>query len=86
VLRGTLTPYFTINHPIRGSIRGPYHKLPSSKTSIALRTLALDVVVTLASLFQPREGDELMRAVDTAVLGTEEKKYWDQVKPGRMGG
>lgn len=69
-LRTRLAPYFVISHATRGTLLGPYSKIPPASP---LRRLVLDVVVTIIS----RGGrDGLVSAVDEAVKGTEEQSYW----------
>ena len=63
-----MVPYFTVNHPTRGKLLGPFARLPSAQ----LRRLAIDVVVTWGS----QETDELGGAVSEAVSGTGEESYW----------
>lgn len=70
-LRARLAPYFSIAHPTRGRLAGPWSKLPTQ----ALRRLALDVVSTLG------EG-EADSAVEEAVRGTEDAGYWTAVRAG----
>ncbi|KAJ7630987.1 hypothetical protein FB45DRAFT_917132 [Roridomyces roridus] len=67
-LRSQLVPYFSINHPVRGQMSGPYSKLPPSSP---VRRLALDAVVSLMG-----NDSALSAAVTTAVEGTTEQSYW----------
>ncbi|KAJ7487700.1 hypothetical protein B0H11DRAFT_2157103 [Mycena galericulata] len=68
-LRAQIVPYFSITHPLRGQMPGPYLKLSSS----SVRRLALDLVVLIG-------GDpSLSSAVDAAVLGTPEQSYWGNI-------
>ncbi|KAJ7070943.1 hypothetical protein C8F01DRAFT_1046689 [Mycena amicta] len=69
LLRSQLVPYFSITHPTRGPIPGPYSKLPVAGP---LRRLAL----CLISLLQNKDSDSLSSAVESAVLGSEEATYW----------
>ncbi|KAJ7706080.1 hypothetical protein B0H17DRAFT_973090 [Mycena rosella] len=66
-LRSQVVPYFSISHPVRGQIPGPYSKLPSPSP---IRRLALDLVSLI--------GDDpgLSSAAEAAVLGTKEEAYW----------
>lgn len=77
-LRQRYVPYFSINHPTRGPIFGPFAKLPS----ILLRRLALDVAInfSLAAGSSAEGDDELGSAVGIAVAGTPEEPYWDGAK------
>lgn len=71
-------PFFSISHPTRGQLPGPYTKLPISSL---LRRLALDVVVTVSMiLLRETHDDGLAAAVDTAVVGREEEGYWIHLK------
>lgn len=63
-----MVPYFTVNHPTRGRLLGPFTRLPSAR----LRRLALDVAVTLGG----QEAGELEGAVSEAVSSTGEESYW----------
>lgn len=65
-----LVPYFLVNHPTRGEINGPFHKLPESS---ALRRLVLDLVVTLSLL---RDEPILEAAVLTTIHGSPQESYW----------
>ncbi|KAF7320428.1 Ipi1-N domain-containing protein [Mycena kentingensis (nom. inval.)] len=73
LLRSQLVPYFTIVHPTRGQILGPFSKLPS-----ALRRLAL-CLVALTGASVAEDGDALGSAVPAAVLGTAEEQYWSNL-------
>ncbi|KAJ7103428.1 hypothetical protein B0H15DRAFT_812209 [Mycena belliarum] len=73
-LRLQLVPYFSITHPVRGQISGPYSKLPSGSP---IRRLALD----LASLICD---SGLSSAVEVAVLGTVEQPYWCNISTGSL--
>ncbi|GLB36226.1 hypothetical protein LshimejAT787_0305140 [Lyophyllum shimeji] len=75
-LRSKLIPYFTIAHPVRGQVPGPYSKLPVASP---LRRLALDLVAILMSAESGRE-DGLGAAVDQATMGTEEQEYWVEIQ------
>jgi len=68
-----------ITHPVRGRIPGPFTKIPASSPRI--RRLAVDLVVTILSVSPRSEGERenLMHAVDSAVLGTLEEGYWQQL-------
>lgn len=63
-----MVPYFTVNHPTRGKLLGPFARLPSAQ----MRRLALDVAVTLGG----QETGGLEGAVSEAVNGTGEDPYW----------
>lgn len=79
-LQTRLTPFFTITHPVRGRLPGPFTKIPTS--SQLIRSLAVDLVVTILSVSTRSEGEErenLMIAVGSAVPGTLEEGYWQQL-------
>ncbi|KAJ7783892.1 hypothetical protein DFH07DRAFT_874241 [Mycena maculata] len=69
-LRSQIVPYFSMTHPTRGEIPGPYSKLPSGSP---VRRLALDLVAVMG------EHPALSSAVDIAVLGTTEQLYWHNI-------
>ncbi|KAG5654094.1 hypothetical protein H0H81_007508 [Sphagnurus paluster] len=68
-VRSKLVPYFSMKHPARGQVAGPYSKLLGAR----LRRLALDLVATLGA------DNELGDAVERAIQGTDEVEYWMQV-------
>ncbi|KAF7307005.1 Ipi1-N domain-containing protein [Mycena indigotica] len=72
LLRSQLVPYFTMTHPSRGQISGPYSKLP---TSGLLRRLVLSLIVLIRS----KDDSALSSAVDSAVTGSEEASYWSSI-------
>ncbi|KAG6884745.1 hypothetical protein C0993_008535 [Termitomyces sp. T159_Od127] len=76
-LRSKLVPFFTINHPARGQLPGPYSKIPIGSP---LRRLTLDLAATLLSSTDGCTGDEMRTAVDLAVVGSEEQEYWAQIQ------
>ncbi|KAG1757489.1 hypothetical protein EDB19DRAFT_1901008 [Suillus lakei] len=79
-LQTRLTPFFMITHPVRGRLPGPFTKIPTS--SPLIRRLAVDLVVTILSVSTRSEGEErenLMIAVGSAVSGTLEEGYWQQL-------
>ncbi|KAG1881744.1 hypothetical protein C8R48DRAFT_585967 [Suillus tomentosus] len=79
-LQTRLTPFFMITHPVRGRLPGPFTKIPTS--SLLIRRLAVDLVVTILSVSTRSEGEErenLMIAVGSAVSGTPEEGYWQQL-------
>ncbi|KAG1826020.1 uncharacterized protein BJ212DRAFT_1317584 [Suillus subaureus] len=79
-LQTRLTPFFMITHPVRGRLPGPFTKIPTS--SLLIRRLAVDLVVTILSVSTRSEGEErenLMIAVGSAVSGTLEEGYWQQL-------
>lgn len=79
-LQTRLTPFFMITHPVRGRLPGPFTKIPTS--SQLIRSLAVDLVVTILSVSARSEGEErenLMIAVGSAVSGTLEEGYWQQL-------
>jgi hypothetical protein len=63
-------------HVVRGQLPGPFTKLPMADA----RKLALDVVVTLASLSIGNGDDGLETAVTLAVADTEDQGYWDHLR------
>lgn len=70
-----LTPYFSITHPTRGTLPGPFFKLPT-----AHRRLILDVVVTMLDDRDVRAAaGEFLSTVERSLIGQEEKEYWDQI-------
>ena len=77
-LRSRLVPYFSITHPTRGKIPGPYAKLPNNSP---VRRLVLDLVATIIG--QSHGGstaDEgLVAAVSQAVQDAPESSYWEGV-------
>ncbi|KAH6917308.1 hypothetical protein BKA70DRAFT_1418067 [Coprinopsis sp. MPI-PUGE-AT-0042] len=82
-LHARMTPYFRINHPVRGPLAGPFTKLPLQAT---LRRLVLDMVSVLltrgrrlASVGKAGLGSSLDAAVKQAVEGTPEEVYWGHV-------
>ncbi|KAL0951086.1 hypothetical protein HGRIS_007824 [Hohenbuehelia grisea] len=77
-LRAQLVPFFSVVHPTRGRLPGPYAKLPQGS---ALRRLAIDVAVTIGSAGGDEAGCIAMRdAVTVAVEGTAEESYWATVR------
>ncbi|KAJ7169975.1 hypothetical protein C8R46DRAFT_219616 [Mycena filopes] len=70
LLQSQLVPYFSITHPTRGQILGPYSKLPSQSP---VRRLALDLVALIG------DDSSLSTAVDVAVLSTAEESYWGSI-------
>ncbi|KAG6911904.1 hypothetical protein DXG01_000151 [Tephrocybe rancida] len=76
-LQMKLIPFFTITHPVRGQLHGPYSKIPMTSP---LRRLALDLVVTLLWAASTDSGDGLRTAVELAVADTKEREYWEQIQ------
>ncbi|KAF9044791.1 hypothetical protein BDZ89DRAFT_1058887 [Hymenopellis radicata] len=70
-LRTRFMPYFVILHASRGSIPGPYTKLPPSSI---VRRLALEVAATLVV-----PGDALSGAISSTLIGSTEGEYWASV-------
>ncbi|KAJ7209662.1 hypothetical protein GGX14DRAFT_452486 [Mycena pura] len=70
LLRSQMIPFFSIMHPTRGQIPGPYSKLPPVSP---LRRLVLCLVALI------RDDSTLSSAVSFAVLGTEDELYWHNV-------
>lgn len=51
-----LTPYFTINHPTRGLVMGPFTKLPEDTgKGRSVKCLVLDTVCTLVQVSALRQ-------------------------------
>lgn len=69
-----LVPYFTITHPTRGQLPGPYTRLPDGSP---IRRLALDVVATILTSFAETG---LIDAVGVATVDTEEAGYWGHLR------
>lgn len=68
-------PYFTIAHPTRGTLPGPFFKLPG-----AHRKLILDVVATMLYDQDVRTGaEELSGALERSLIGQDGRQYWDQI-------
>ncbi|KAI1793922.1 hypothetical protein LXA43DRAFT_884849 [Ganoderma leucocontextum] len=74
-LRSRLLPYFSITHPARGKLPGPYTKLPAQSP---LRRLVLDLAVTIIAQRYRTTGvdDGLEATVSKAVQGAPEASYW----------
>ncbi|KAI0361212.1 hypothetical protein OH77DRAFT_1443396 [Trametes cingulata] len=84
-LRSRLIPYFTITHPTRGKLPGPFAKLPANSP---LRRLVLDLVATLVSQSGRQISlgeDELVLAVDEAVRGSSEEVYFAGLRRSVLG-
>ncbi|KAN0123950.1 hypothetical protein V8E52_002440 [Russula decolorans] len=73
-----LVPYFTITHPVRGSLPGPFKKLADP----ALQRLALDAVVTITTCVPTESREPLQAAVRQAVEGSAQAAYWTEVTRG----
>ncbi|CDO73234.1 hypothetical protein BN946_scf185007.g289 [Trametes cinnabarina] len=78
-LRLRLVPYFSISHPTRGKVAGPYAKLPAESP---IRRLVLDLVATITGnapdKADPSNG-ELVAAVAGSVQGTAEELYFSDI-------
>ena len=75
-IRSRFMPYFTITHPTRGTVPGPYSKLPKASP---VRRLALDVG---ASLVVPAgvDGNGLNDAINSVLVSCpEEQAYWTSI-------
>jgi pre-rRNA-processing protein IPI1 len=73
-------PFFTITHPVRGQVPGPFTKIPSSVPHIRRFALELCVCVLAAQTRHASAGDSgLSKAVSAAVEGTPEEEYWVRV-------
>ncbi|KAI0256601.1 hypothetical protein BJV78DRAFT_292526 [Lactifluus subvellereus] len=70
-----LIPYFTMTHPGRGTLPGPFTKLGDP----ALQRLALDAVVTIISCVSAEFRGPLDVAVRQAVEGSAHAAYWAEV-------
>ncbi|KXN89955.1 hypothetical protein AN958_04959 [Leucoagaricus sp. SymC.cos] len=81
-----LVPYFTVSHPLRGQLPGPYSKISPAQSH--LRRLCLDTVATLLVCGDHIGADVseacigLLKALKTAVAGTVEEEYWTHVYKG----
>ncbi|KAF9785526.1 hypothetical protein BJ322DRAFT_1063691 [Thelephora terrestris] len=79
VICARFTPYFTITHPTRGALPGPFFKLPA-----AHRRLMLDVAVTMLDDRDVRAAAaEFLSTVEKSLAGQEDKGYWDQISRRR---
>ncbi|KAI0715228.1 hypothetical protein C8Q76DRAFT_618591 [Earliella scabrosa] len=73
-LRSRLIPLFSIVHPTRGKLPGPYTKLPADAH---LRRLVLDCVASIGHTFRATGGgDNLESVVSDVVRDTNEGEYW----------
>jgi pre-rRNA-processing protein IPI1 len=70
-----LVPYFTITHPERGTLPGPFTKLGDP----SLQRLALDVAVTITSCVPIGCREPLDAAVRQAVEGSAQAVYWSEI-------
>lgn len=68
-------PYFSLVHPARGVVQGPYSKLRDS----TLRRLALDVASVLEG-DSSDSVDNLFASVDRAVESEDEHMYWCHIR------
>jgi hypothetical protein len=75
-------PYFSVTHPTRGTIPGPFFKLPTGH-----RRLVLDVVATMLHDQDVRAAaGEFLSVVEKSLAGHEEENgYWDQISRGVCG-
>ena len=72
-------PYFSITHPTRGTLPGPFFKLP-----VAHRKLILDVVATVLYDQDVRAGvGEFLGTLEKSLIGQDEEKYWGQISVSR---
>jgi len=67
-----LIPYFTITHPVHGTLHGPFTKLEDT----AVQRLALDAVVTIMARIPAESRKPLDAAVHRAVEGSAHATYW----------
>ncbi|KAI9466113.1 hypothetical protein BJY52DRAFT_1182991 [Lactarius psammicola] len=67
-----LIPYFTITHPVHGTLNGPFTKLEDT----AIQRLALDAVVTIMTRTPAESRKPLDAAVHRAVEGSPHATYW----------
>jgi len=76
------TPYFSVTHPTRGTLPGPFFKLPA-----AHRKLVLDVVATMLCDQDVKAGvGEFLGTLERSLIGQDEKGYWDQISQRRVTG
>ncbi|EAU93050.2 hypothetical protein CC1G_06770 [Coprinopsis cinerea okayama7 len=88
-LQARMAPYFKFNHAVRGGVSGPYCKLPPGSP---LRRLVLDMVSVLllrgwgksAKMTNSETSRNLVLAVNDAVEGTAEHKYWEHDENKRV--
>lgn len=66
-----LVPFFTIAHPQKGEIAGPFTKLKS----VQLRRLALDVAKVMVHDHE-KAGAGLRASVERAVVDTKDTIHW----------
>ena len=71
-----LIPFFTITHPTRGDLPGPFSRLKDPST----RRLALDVAVTIGKWVPESEWVKLNEAVEKASRETDAGSYWIEVR------
>lgn len=70
-----LTPYFSVAHPARGTLPGPFFKLPT-----AHRRLMLDLVGTMMCDRDVRAAaGEFIGTVERSLAGEVEREYWNQI-------
>ena len=67
-------PYFSITHPRRGTLAGPFFKLPSGH-----RRLLLDAVATMLYNQGVKNASSELCVVEKRLRGREEKEHWDQI-------
>ncbi|KAI0273534.1 hypothetical protein BC834DRAFT_921576 [Gloeopeniophorella convolvens] len=70
-----LVPYFTIVHPVRGALPGPFAKLDDP----ILRRLALDAAVSISACAPADTRGPLDASVRQAVEGSDQAAYWTEV-------
>ncbi|PVG03212.1 hypothetical protein CPB86DRAFT_779565 [Serendipita vermifera] len=79
-----LTPFFSIKHPVRGPLYGPFRKFPSTDTSEIVQKLALHLAFFLCTFHGSRHRPDaislLEESVQVAVAGTHLSAYWNQLK------
>ncbi|KAH9944068.1 uncharacterized protein BXZ73DRAFT_39165 [Epithele typhae] len=80
-MRSRLTPYFSVMHPTKGKMSGPFAKLPATS---AARRLILDLVTTIVGPPSPADTDDLRSTAADAVQGTADWDYWTGISR-RMG-
>ena len=75
-----LTPYFSVRHPTRGAIPGPFFKLPT-----AHRKLILDVLAMMLYDQDVKPGmGEFLGTLERSLTGQDEKGYWNQISQRRV--
>ncbi|KAI0062344.1 hypothetical protein BV25DRAFT_1856310, partial [Artomyces pyxidatus] len=71
-LSSRFIPYFTITHPVRGELPGPYTRIDIPE----LRRLAVDTMVMVSAWISADPRERLDAAIQKAVRGTDQESYW----------